>query len=158
MHTVNLSVRAATSSDIPRLTELWQDKMTLQQQYDQRLRLMSDAGIQWSAALGEWLTDAAYAVFVIERDVQILGYVIGKVQATTPGVLPERVGMVTDIAFDAHSTQGGLGRTLLQPLREWFAAQGVEQIVAQVPRRSAVEQAFWRALGATEWMNVMWLK
>lgn len=158
MHTVNLSVRAATSSDIPRLTELWQEKMTLQQQYDQRLRLMPDAGVQWSAALGEWLIEAACAVFVIERDAHILGYVIGRIEPTTPGLLPERIGVVSDIAFDAHSTQGGLGRALLQPLREWFAAQGVEQIVAQVPRRSAVEQAFWRALGATEWMNVMWLK
>lgn len=158
MHTVNLSVRTATTSDIPRLTELWQEKMTLQQQYDQRLRLMPDAGVHWSTALGERLTEATCAVFVIERDKQIIGYVIGKIEATTPGVLPERVGVVSDIAFDAHSTQGGLGRTLLQPLREWFAAQGVEQIVAQVSRRSAVEQAFWRALGATEWMNVMWLK
>ena len=62
------------------------------------------------------------------------------------------------MAVGAHSYQSGLGKKLLAPLRLWFAGQGITSIVAYVPRRQPVEQAFWRAQGATDLTDVMWMK
>jgi hypothetical protein len=73
-------------------------------------------------------------------------------------MLPERYGLITEIALDMHSYNAGMGRSLVQVLRAWFANQGIEHAIAAVPRRYPVEQAFWRALGATERVDLMWMK
>lgn len=157
-----LPVRIATLNDIPRLADLWQEKTAVLQQFDRRVGAAPDGMARWSAAAAGWLNDPRCAVFVIETNKdaseKVAGYVIGWIQPNTPGLMPEQYGVITDIAFDMHDQRGGQARELLGPLRDWFAAQGISAIVAQVSSRSVVEQAFWRSLGATEWVDLMWLK
>jgi GNAT superfamily N-acetyltransferase len=105
-----------------------------------------------------WLADHCYAVFVADRTDSLAGYVVGCVQDNPPGLRPARIGIVVEMAVGAHSYQNGLGRQLFNPLRQWFAGQGITAIVAHVPSRQPVEQAFWRAIGATELTDVLWMK
>jgi GNAT superfamily N-acetyltransferase len=141
----NLTIRPAQAADIPQMTMLWYEKMILQQQSDRRLKLLPDAR-------------ARCRMIVALREGEIVGYIIGWIQASAPGLAPERIGVVTDIAVGAHSYQGGLGRLLLESLRNWFCEQEIKHLMAHVPRRQPVEQAFWRAMGATELTDVMWIK
>jgi GNAT superfamily N-acetyltransferase len=64
---------------------------------------------------------------------------------------------VIDLVVEAHGQPEGVGRLLFEALRKWFQEQGIQEIVAHVPHRQVVDQAFWRALGATEWVDLMWL-
>jgi ribosomal protein S18 acetylase RimI-like enzyme len=152
------TIRAAKAHDIPRLAELWHEKMVLQQQFDPRYRLMPDSSERWSGAMAEWLNNPLCAVFVAEADNTLFGYSIGWIRDTLPGLLPEREGVITDLCIDPHSGQHSLGRKLVYPLHQWFQAQTITHIVAQVPHRSPVEQAFWRGMGATAWLELMWIK
>jgi hypothetical protein len=88
----------------------------------------------------------------------LLGYVMGWILSNPPGLLPEKIGVISDMTLDAHQYQGGLGRSLVKAAREWFAEQQIENVIVHVSHRHAVEQAFWRSLGALEWVDVMWLK
>ncbi len=151
-------VRAATLNDFPELTRLWHEKMVLLQQFDSRFILTSTALGRWSDEVTGWLQDDDCCICVVERDHHVLGYAIGWRKPAPPGLFSERIGYVTEIVVDAHAHQGGLGRLLLSNLRQWFAAQKIDQIVAFVPHRGAVEQAFWRAQGAAEWVDLMWIK
>ncbi len=153
-----VTIRSAQSADIPKMTRLWYDKTVLQQQYDRRFALPPDGPARWMQAAARWLQDPDTAIFVADQSESLIGYIVVRVQAGPPGLVPERIGVVTDLAIDAHGQHGGAGRLLVQPVREWLAAQGVSHIVAQVPHRQAVEQAFWRSLGATEWLDSLWMK
>jgi L-amino acid N-acyltransferase YncA len=151
-------IRPATSADVPAMALLWHEKMTIQQQTDRRFQLAPDAQEEWSQAMCGWLDDSCYAVYVAERNGALVAYVVGRIQDNPPGLRPARIGTVIEMAVGVHSYQSGLGKQLLKPLNLWFAGQGITSIVAYVPRRQPVEQAFWRALGATELTDVMWIK
>jgi GNAT superfamily N-acetyltransferase len=153
-----IRVRAAASSDLPELSRLWHEKMVLQQQSDSRLVLTPGARAKWADSAAHWLTDQRCCFQLAEDEGLLLGCIVGWLQDSPPGLLPEHIGAVTDLMVDAHSHRSGVGRLLLTALRDWFAAQGIQQIMAYVPARFAVEQAFWRAQGAAEWTTILWLK
>jgi GNAT superfamily N-acetyltransferase len=154
----NVKIRPVNAADISQIAMLWHEKMTLQQQSDRRLTLLPDARSRWSAAAHEWLSNDCCRMNVALREDEAVGYIIGWIQTSVPGLAPERIGVVTDIAVGAHSYQSGLGRLLFESLNDWFRAQGIGHLMAHVPRRQPVEQAFWRAMGATELTDVMWIK
>lgn len=156
----NLIVRTASLDDLPALAALWHERMTLLQQFDQRFALAPDAREQWAGAAARWLTapDCLIVTGERERDAALVGYAIGRIEGAPAGLLPARVGCVSEMHIAVHSYQNGLGRSLLDRLRTWFKQQDVETLTIRAMRRLPVEQAFWRALGATEWVDVMWMK
>jgi GNAT superfamily N-acetyltransferase len=153
-----ITIRPALSDDLPVLAHLWHEKMILTAQFDRHLRLAPNATAQWIQAASGWIADADYHILVAHHEGACVGYIIGRVQDAPPGLLPAKVGSVIELAVDAHARLGGVGRLLLHALRNWFAEQDVEQVTAQIARRNAVEQAFWRAQGAAEWADVLWMK
>ncbi len=152
-----LIVRPAVSGDIPRLAELWQEKRLLLMQADRRFGLLPDAAVRWAAAAETWLNDERCALLVAEDDTLIYGYIIVWIQAAPPGASPALYGWVTDVAVDAHRRAGGVGRMLVEVGRDWLAQRDITTMVAQAARRYPLEQAFWRALGATDWIELLWL-
>jgi GNAT superfamily N-acetyltransferase len=156
MWAVMIIVRNATGSDLPELSRLWQEKLILQQQADYPVGLESSA--KWIEAAGIWLADEHCVIHVAQAGSDLVGYIIGWVQNSPPGLFQETMGAVTDLVVDAHSHHSGVGRQLLASLREWFAQLGITTIIAYVPAHLAVAQAFWRAQGAAEWTNILWLK
>lgn len=153
-----VTVRAATLTDITKLSHLWHEKIILYQQMDQRFRLLPDARQQWENSATQWLSDEKRMMLVAERADELFGFIIGLIEDAPPGLMPEKIGVITDLVVDAHSHQRGVGQVLLNELRAWFARQTIETVLARAYYRYAVEQAFWRAQGATEWIDLMWLK
>lgn len=151
-------IRLATRRDVPAMARLWQEKMVIQQQTDRRFSLSPDGQALWSDAVAQWLDHDDYTLYVADHADTIVGYIVGCVEAAPPGLLPARVGVVVDLAVGVHSNQPGLGQRLLEPLREWLVQQGISRVIVSVSRRRPVEQAFWRALGASELSEVFWLK
>jgi hypothetical protein len=47
---------------------------------------------------------------------------------------------------------------MFDALCDWFKERGITAIEARVPSRHPIAQAFWRALGASELYEQMWLK
>jgi GNAT superfamily N-acetyltransferase len=151
-------IRAASAADLPTLVELWLEKSMLVAQTDSRLKLSADVRSRWLSQAQTWLTNDQCGFFIAERDGRAIGYIIGWQQPAPLTIDAAYIGAITDIAIDAHGYRGGVGRALLDAVRNWFEDRGIHQLAAYVPRRYAAEQAFWRALGATEWMDLMWLK
>jgi GNAT superfamily N-acetyltransferase len=153
-----ITVRTAAENDLSELSRLWYEKMALQQQSDKRFAFALQPQTKWVETASHWLSDKRCTVLVAENNNDLLGYVIGWIQDTPPGLLPEKIGAVTELMVDPHSQHSGAGRLLLQAIREWFSAQGIQHSIAYVSSRLAVEQAFWQAQGTTEWINIVWLK
>jgi GNAT superfamily N-acetyltransferase len=151
-----VTIRPATATDIPDLAELWHEKTVMLLQYDRRLMLLPDAQAAWSKTALGWLEDPRCCVLVAEEG-RVVGYIAGWKQDAPPGMRPAQLGAVSQVAVDAHGYYAGVGRLLVDALRVWFAEQGIERMMVWTPHRLAVEQAFWRSLGATEWMDILWL-
>lgn len=150
-----VSIRAAIETDIPALVQLWHEKTLLQA--DRRLQPVPGARDAWSTEARSWLSDPRCAFFVAERDSSVIGYIVGWVQPIPAVTLP-RIGLITEIAVDTHGYHGGVGRLLVEALRAWFREQRIDQLAVWSPRFDAVGQAFWRSLGAAEWVDVLWIK
>lgn len=149
-----LTIRAASATDLPALAYLWHEKMVLHA--DNRTAPAPNARQLWAEAAWTWLDDTRCGFFAAVSESEPVGYVVGQIQPM-PGVVPEQVGLITDIALDAHGYHGGAGRALVTTLREWFAAQGVSHTAVWTPHYDAVAQAFWRSLGASEWTDILWI-
>jgi len=126
-------------------------------QTDRRTQPAPNARESWAAAAQTWLDDPRCALFAAERDDSLIGYIVAWVQPM-PGLVPQNIGLITEIAIDTHGYHGGVGRSLVNALRMWFKEQDVERAAVWTPRYDAVAQAFWRSLGAAEWVDVLWLK
>jgi L-amino acid N-acyltransferase YncA len=150
-----VTIRAATAADLPSLAELWYEKTVMRAQADRRIKLAPDARARWEQSVMGWLHDPHCRVLVaVERDP--VGYLIAWVQEM-PGMRPARLGTIQHIAIDMHGYHAGVGRALVEAARAWFVEQGVARIVVWTARRDATEQAFWRSLGATDWMEMLWM-
>jgi hypothetical protein len=153
-----ITVRPTLEADLPHLVHIWYEKWTLLSQADQRVRLASDAKERWTSGVRAWVEAAdMHMVSALTGDIPV-GYAVGSIMDAPLGLIPEKMGVVMDIALDGHRNYPGAARMLIGVLRGWFAAHGVEQIVVWAARRQPVEQAFWRSLGAVEWMDGLWLK
>jgi hypothetical protein len=153
-----LTVRPANIKDLPDLTRLWHEKMILQQQFDRHFTLMRDAKVVWAVAVAEWITNSACSVQIASQADIVVGYAIGWIRPGPPGISPSHIGWIEEMVVDAHSPHGGVGKSLLAALKEWFREREIQNVIAAVPRLSAVEQAFWLAQGAVEWVDLMWIK
>ncbi len=159
--TVTFVVRTATPADADKMLTLWQEASQMLTKADSRFRLAPDADVRWRSALQDWLSRDDTAVLVAEstvREGQLIGYIVGSVVDNEPTLIPERYGYVSDLTVDSHGKASGIGRNLFDALKNWFRGQGVTHVEARVPRRHPIAQAFWRALGATELYEQMWLK
>ncbi|MBZ0278862.1 MAG: GNAT family N-acetyltransferase [Anaerolineae bacterium] len=152
-----VTVRPTMQADVESIALLWHEKNILLQQMDSRFTPRSQAEHYLSQTVTAWLDDADAMLVTALRDNQVVGFVGGRIQSGLPGLLPEQMGTISVLAVEAHGEAGGVGRMLLEAARGWFIARGIRQISVQIPARFAVEQAFWRASGAKEWMDVLWL-
>lgn len=153
-----LTIRAATLTDLPDLTRLWHEKMILQQQADRRFTLMPNAQSAWASAASGWLANSDCRIEIACRNDTVVGYAIGWIRPTIPGVNPGYLGHIEDMVVDAHNPRGGVGQQLLEALKIWFYERDIQNVVAHVQHFGAVEQAFWRAQGVMQWVDLMWMK
>jgi hypothetical protein len=153
-----LTIRAATLTDLPELTRLWHEKMILHQQLDRRFTLMPNADSLWASAATGWLADPDCRIEIACRNDTVVGYAIAWIRPTTPGVIPAYLGHIEDMVIDAHNPRGGIGQELLEALKIWFYEREIQNVVAHVPHFGAVEQAFWRAQGVAQWVDLMRIK
>ena len=154
-------VRRATLADTDAILFVWRETAEMLARGDSRYRLAPNAAECWQADLQNWLKRDDLAVFVAESTLKpghVLGYIVGSVVSNIPTLKPGNYGYVSDLAVDSHGKAGGIGRSLFDALKGWFRERGVTHVEARVPVRHAIAQAFWRALGASELFEQMWLK
>ncbi len=150
--------RRAQADDLSMLSGIWHEKLTILAGADKRYMPTSDAGARWLEAAMLWLSDETCAMFVACADDRPIGYALGAVQSAPPGLSYPLMGAITQMAIDPHGYYGGAARMLVEAIRNWFGERDVKRVVVYVPHRSPAEQAFWRAYGTSEWMDILWLK
>jgi len=86
----------------------------------------------------------------------LVGMVVGEMRETYPVFEHERYGYVTDVVVAPEARRRGVGRALFESLGAWFVAKGVSHLELRVAHQNSVSQAFWRAMGCTDFMLGFW--
>jgi ribosomal protein S18 acetylase RimI-like enzyme len=97
-----------------------------------------------------------WCVLVAEADGELVGQIMGAVRDPYPVFEPGRYGYVTDVVVDPAVRRSGVGRALFAALKMWFREKGVTHLQLQVAHKNVASQAFWRAMGCTDYMHTLW--
>jgi hypothetical protein len=155
LHRPMLTVTDAHEADVPVLAALWADRLALLTQLDPRIVFPADGEARWAAHLHALLGRERACVPVARLDGAIVGYAIGQVR---DDALLRPVGWVEYMALDLHRPAHGAARALVAALQARFRAAGVVRAAVHVAGASAVEAAFWRALGTRVVKDMVWMR
>jgi ribosomal protein S18 acetylase RimI-like enzyme len=156
---MEFTIRLATKKDLPEMRRLWREMMDVHARCEPRFRPLPppEGERAWEQHMREdVLGNEECCIFVAEAEGRLIGQMMGMLHDPYPVFEPGRYGYVTDVAVDPAARRSGVGRALFEALKAWFRAQGVTYLQLMVAHHNPISQAFWRALGCTDYMDIMW--
>jgi ribosomal protein S18 acetylase RimI-like enzyme len=97
--------------------------------------------------------DSAEAPADAPADIQ--GLCIVRIDHAPPILEETERAEITDLGVRPDHRRRGIARALVAEATDWVRSRGVARIEIQVAYGNAEGQAFWRALGYTDLMNVL---
>jgi len=156
---MSLTVRRASECDIPAMLRLWREMMDWHAAVEPRFRPLPCPGGEraWEDHLRRDIWENQdWCVFVAEMDGKLVGQIIGWVRDPVPVFEPVRYGYITDAVVTNSARRQGVGQALFSALKAWFREQGVTTLQLQIAHNNPTAQAFWRAMGGTDYMHTLW--
>ena len=142
-------IRKAVAADLPALGRL--GALLLRTHYDfdpQRfIAPGEDAEEGYAWFLGTQLRRADVAVFVAERDGEVLGYVYTAIEPHSWKELRDEAGFIHDIVVDERGRRSGIASALMGHAIEWLRERGMPRVVLGTADRNQVAQRLFSALG-----------
>lgn len=142
-------IRRATALDLPALGGLGAELMRVHFAFDpQRFMdpgLDPESGYAWF--LGTQLTAADAAIFVADRDGDVLGYVYAGIEPQSWKELRETAGFVHDIVVGDRARRAGLATRLMEAAFAWFRERQVPRVVLWTADGNHAAQALFTRLG-----------
>ena len=148
-------VRKAGPRDLDRLVGLWSALMAHHQVLDPQWRAAPGAEDEWRRLLERLLSDADAAVLVWDEEGDLMGFCTAQIEQAPPVVEERARAEITDLFVREDSRRRGIGRRLVEVVTEWLRGQGVPRVEVRVAVRNAEGQAFWRALGYDDLVDVL---
>ena len=142
-------VRRATRRDLPALGRL--GALLLRAHYDfdpQRFMMPGgdpEAGYAWF--LGTQLKSDDVAVFVAERDGEVVGYCYAGIEPQSWKELREECGFIHDVAVAEAGRRLGVARALLEAAMAWLKEREMPRVVLWTAERNEAAQRLFAALG-----------
>jgi ribosomal protein S18 acetylase RimI-like enzyme len=142
-------IRRAVIADLPALGRL--GALLLRTHYDfDRQRFIApddnaEEGYAWF--LGTQLRRDDVAIFVAERDAEVLGYVYAGIEPHSWKELRDEAGFIHDIVVDERGRRTGIASGLMEHAIEWLRERGMPRVVLGTADRNDVAQRLFAALG-----------
>src|SRR5690606_27109238 len=101
------------------------------------------------------LRDPTAALWVWEEPAGVVGFCAARRCAAPPAARERARVEITEIAVAPQARRRGAGRALGARALAWAAAMGAQRVEVRVAARNPVGQAFWRALGFADFVDVL---
>lgn len=156
-------VRRADPRDIERVVALWTLIADHHRALDPLFRLRDGAEDEIRQMLRAMLRDPDAAFFVGDVAPDDVGTgsdglcIVRMDRAPPIGEETERAE-ITDLGVRPDARRQGLGRELAEAALAWVRERGVARVEVRVVHGNAEAQAFWRALGFGDLMDVLQLR
>ncbi len=142
-------VRRAATGDLPALGRLGALLLRVHYAYD-RQRFMAprddtERGYAWF--LGTQLGRDDAAVFVAERNGQVIGYVYAGIEPASWKELREESGFIHDVCVDEAARGTGVATALAERALTWLAERGVPRVVLWTASGNGAARHLFERLG-----------
>jgi len=101
------------------------------------------------------LRDRDSAIFVWDAGAGPEGFCTVRVDRAPPILAEVERAEITDLGVREGLRRRGIGRALVDAATDWIAARGVTRVEVRVAAGNREGQAFWRALGFGDLMDVL---
>jgi GNAT superfamily N-acetyltransferase len=147
-------LRRAGPRDRSRLSALWSVLLQHHAALDPAFALRPDSAADVEALLAAQLADPDVAVFVWDEPGAPVGFC--SVRVSRAPLLQEAArAEITEVAVRPERRRGGVGRALVAAAAAWARERGAARVEARVAARNDQGQAFWRALGYADFVDVL---
>lgn len=145
----DVTIRRAEARDLEAVGRLGARLLRDHHEFD-RLRFMAprdntEAGYAWF--LGAQLHRDDAAVFVAERDGQVVGYVYAGIEPQSWKELREEAGFIHDVYVEASARRCGVATALIEAAAAWLAGRGMPRIVLWTAAPNEAARRLFERLG-----------
>lgn len=149
------AARLARRDDLAAVAALWAALVEEHAALDPAFAVGPGAGAELPAAVERILHDPAAALWVWEGPEGPVGFCAAR-RRVAPAVARERArAEITELAVAPAARRRGAGRALVSAALAWAAAGGARRVEVRVAVRNRAGQAFWRALGFADFVDVL---
>ena len=148
-------VRPARMRDLDRVAALWSAITNHHAHLDPLFTMRPDAGGELRELLSALLRDRDAEILVYDADGDLPGMCIVRVDHAPPILQEVERAEITDLGVREDLRRRGIGHALVAEALRWVAAAGVHRVEVQVAHGNAEGQAFWRAEGFGDFMDVL---
>ena len=143
------TIRRATAADAPALGQLGALLLRAHHAFDEQ-RFMApgrNAEAGYGAFLVSQLDDDEVAVFVAEREGEVIGYVYAGLEPRSWKELREACGFIHDVAVREEGRRLGVASALMEAATDWLRSQGAPRVVLWTAERNEGAQRLFDRLG-----------
>ena len=148
-------VRPGGRRDVEAGVSLWSALVDHHAPLDSHYRGVRDVEAAWRDRLARLVCAPDAAVFVQETDGRIAGFVVIETAEVAPVFRESPRAEITDLFVRPEVRRGGIGRARVDAAIAWLVEFGVRRVEVRVLRANPEGQAFWRALGFGEFVDVL---
>ena len=143
------SIRRATEADAPALGHLGALLLRAHHAFDPQ-RFMApgsnpESGYGWF--LNSQIGDDDVAVFVAERDGEVIGYVYAGLEPRSWKELRDACGFIHDVAVREEGRRTGVATALIDAAIEWLRSRGAPRVVLWSAEQNAPAHRLFERLG-----------
>ncbi len=147
--------RMATARDLDRVAALWTAITIYHEPMAPAFRMRRDAGAELGELLRAVGRDPEAAILVYEEESDIQGLCIVRIDHSPAIMVENERAEITDLGVREDVRRRGIGTRLVDDALAWVRATGIERVEVQVASANPTAQAFWRARGFTNFMDVL---
>jgi ribosomal protein S18 acetylase RimI-like enzyme len=149
------AARPARRADAPAIAALWAALVEEHGALDTALAVRPGAFDELPAAVLRMLRDPAAALWVWEEPGGVSGFCAAQRRVGPPAAAERARVEITELVVAPAARRRGIGRALVSAALAWAAAGGARRIEVRVAARNPAGQAFWRALGFADFVDVL---
>lgn len=148
-------IRAANKDDADAIGLLWRELVDYHLQLADNMPVPAkDGHFRYAQRIRYGISDPTIQTYVAEENGQLLGYVYGTVVDILPETfIEEYAGLIADIYVKAEYRHLGVGKALMQAMKDWFKLRGVSHYEWYVAAANQNGIEFWQnGMGGTPLM------
>ena len=148
-------VRRGRRDDLDRITSLWIALTEHHARIEPLFGLRPEGAAEGRRLLEAQLRDPDSAIFVHVEAAALDGLCIVRVDRAPPIHAEVQRAEISDLFVDPTRRRRGIAGALLDAAFDWARARGTDRVEARVSSRNPEGQAFWRAVGFGDFMDVL---
>lgn len=152
---MSFAIRPARRADAAAVAELWHALLDEHGRFDAAFAVHASARDALAARIARAIGESDAAVWLACREDVSVGFCAAQVERASAPLVERVRAEVTELWVAPSARRCGIGRALADAALAWAKQRGAARVEARVSARNAEGQAFWRAIGFGDFVDVL---